>query len=115
MLWPWRKPPPPHPLDTPLFRWTERDPFKIRDLLASIAVLGRTWSGKTSTSGKFIAQAIVDHPNSCGLRLLPMTQDRSMWEDIFRKTNRLDDMLVVDAEAKRTTNFLRYLGGQDAR
>jgi hypothetical protein len=52
---------PSSPLDIPLFHWTPRDPFRVRDLLNGGAlILGRAGSGKTSSSGRALMQAIVN-------------------------------------------------------
>jgi hypothetical protein len=41
--------------DAVLFKWTNRDPFTVRDLLnGGVAIFGRAGSGKTSGSGKLI-------------------------------------------------------------
>ncbi len=48
------------PLDRPLLWWTDHDPFTIRDLLnGGVCITGRAGSGKTSSSGLTIAEAIV--------------------------------------------------------
>ena len=52
---------PPTPLDAPLFHWSPHDPFRVRDLLnGGVLILGRAGSGKTSSSGRTIMQAIVN-------------------------------------------------------
>lgn len=48
-------------LDAPLLAWSESDVMTVRDLLnGGILVLGRTGSGKTSSSGLSIAEGIVN-------------------------------------------------------
>ena len=48
-------------LDQALFKWSDRDPFRVRDLLNGGAlIVGRAGSGKTSSSGRTLMQAIVN-------------------------------------------------------
>src|SRR5690348_927023 len=44
-------------LDQELFRWDDRDPYTVRWLMENLLIVGRTGSGKTSSSGKMIARA----------------------------------------------------------
>lgn len=96
-------------LDAVLLRWTESDPFTVRDLLAGgIAIFGRTGSGKTSSSGKALANAIVRHPGSGGLILAAKPEDREMWEGIFAAAGRSEDLLVFSPDGPLRFNFLDY-------
>jgi hypothetical protein len=76
-MWAWgRKQNLKHPLDKALFNWTKYDPFRVRDLLAGgVAIFGRSSSGKTSSSGRTVMQAIVDHPDSAGLCVAAKPED----------------------------------------
>jgi hypothetical protein len=50
-----------HPLDKALFQWPGSDVFRVRDLLnGGVLILGRAGSGKTSSSGRTLLQAIVN-------------------------------------------------------
>ena len=53
----------PYSLDEPLL-WFSNHPWRIRDALEGTAILGDTGSGKTSGSGKAIAQS----PAQCRIR-----------------------------------------------
>lgn len=97
------------PLDAVLLHWNESDAFTVRDLLnGGAAVFGRTGSGKTSSSGKALANAIVRHGNSGGLILAAKPEDRSMWEGIFKAAGRSDDLLVFSPEHPLRFNFLNW-------
>lgn len=49
------------PLDNPLLWWSETDAFTVRDLLnGGVSIIGRAGSGKTSSSGREIGQAILN-------------------------------------------------------
>lgn len=92
-----------------LLWWGENDAFTVRDLLnGGVAIFGRTGSGKTSSSGKALANAIVRHGNSGGLILSAKPEDRAMWEGIFRDAGRSHDLLVFSPENPLRFNFLDY-------
>jgi len=92
-----------------LLWWGEKDAFTVRDLLnGGVAIFGRTGSGKTSSSGKALANAIVRHGNSGGLILAAKPEDRSMWEGIFKAAGRSDDLLVFSPEHPLRFNFLNW-------
>jgi hypothetical protein len=97
------------PLDSTLLHWTESDAFTVRDLLnGGVAIFGRTESGKTSSSGKAIANAVVQLGRSGGLILAAKPEDRAMWETIFRDAGRSDDLLVFSPEHPLRFNLLDY-------
>jgi hypothetical protein len=99
-----------HPLDQVLFRWTEYDPFRVRDLLnGGCLILGRAGSGKTSSSGKMLMQSIVGNPKSGGLILAAKPEDVSDVACIFRKAGRLKDLILFDANGPRRCNFFGCL------
>ncbi len=73
-------------LDAVLLWWSKKDAFTVRDLLnGGVAIFGRTGSGKTSSSGKALANGIVRCGNSGGLILAAKPEDRAMWEGIFKR------------------------------
>jgi hypothetical protein len=103
-------------LDQELFRWTPQDPFRVRDLLNGGAlILGRAGSGKTSSSGRTLMQAVVNHPSSGGLILAAKPEDRGDVEAVFTKARRLDDLIVFDAQGPWRCNFLGYVGRGQTR
>lgn len=95
--------------DAVLLRWNDADSFTVRDLLSGgVAVLGRTGSGKTSSSGKALAKAIVRYGNSGGLILAAKPEDTDMWRRIFDGCGRGDDLLVFSPDNPLRCNFLEY-------
>src|ERR1700730_17986166 len=99
-----------HPLDHWLSAWTEYDPYRVRDLRnGGCLILGRAGSGKTSSSGRTLMQAIVDNPNSGGLILAAKPEGVGDIRKIFRKAGRLKDLIVFDAESNRRCNFFDFL------
>ena len=97
-------------LDRMLLRWGQDDAFSVRDLLnGGVAIFGRTGSGKTSSSGKALAGAVVGLPNSGGLILAAKPgEDRQMWERIFEAAGRRDDLLIFSPDSPLRFNFLDY-------
>ena len=97
-------------LDHVLLAWNDSDRFTVRDLLnGGVAVLGRTGSGKTSSSGKAIANALARLPGSGGLILAAKPgEDRAMWEKIFKAAGRSQDLLVFSPHSPLRFNFLDY-------
>lgn len=97
-------------LDHVLLHWDEDNAFAVRDLLnGGCCILGRTGSGKTSSSGKRIGEAIVRLPGSGGLILAAKpAEDRAMWEEIFTKAGRRDDLLIFAPDQSLRFNFLAY-------
>ena len=98
-------------LDAALLRWSDSDLFTVRDLLSGgAAIFGRTGSGKTSSSGKALAKAIVGYGNSGGLILAAKPEDTDMWRRIFADAGRADDLLIFspDNPTPLRFNFLAY-------
>jgi len=96
-------------LDTALLYWNDSDVFTVRDLLSGgVAIFGRTGSGKTSSSGKALARAIIGYGNSGGLILAAKPEDTDMWRRIFADAGRTDDLLIFSPDNPLRFNFLAY-------
>jgi hypothetical protein len=93
-----------------LLNWDAENDFTVRDLLnGGCCILGRTGSGKTSSSGKHIGEAIVGLPSSGGLILAAKPgEDRAMWEAMFTAAGRRDDLLIFAPDQPLRFNFLAY-------
>jgi hypothetical protein len=103
-------------LDQPLMFWSPADPFTLRDLLnGGCLILGRAGSGKTSSSGRMLMQAIVKNRQSGGLILAAKPEDEQDIKRIFRKANRTKDLILFALDQPYRTNFLRYVGKGDPR
>jgi hypothetical protein len=98
------------PLDRVLLHWDEENAFTLRDLLAGgVAIFGRTGSGKTSSSGKALARAVVGVPGSGGLIIAAKPgEDRAMWQRIFRDAGRADDLLIFSPDHPLRFNLLDF-------
>lgn len=104
------------PLDVELLHWARGELFSVRDLLSGgVLVIGRAGSGKTSSSGALLGRAIIGHPNSCGLICAAKPEDVTMWQAIFARAGRSEDLLIFNTEGELRFNFLdevvRYGGG----
>jgi len=99
-------------LDRPLFHWSKRDRFSVRDLLnGGLLILGITGSGKTSSSGKQIASALARDRNAYGLILAAKPEDLGMWQKIFADAGQSKRLQVFDAEdSPLRFNFLEEAG-----
>jgi hypothetical protein len=99
----------PDVLDTVLLNWTPRDSYTVRDLVnGGAAVVGRTGSGKTSSSGRTLAESIVRFPKSGGLILAGKSDDRAFWESLFAKVGRSSDLRVFSPSEPLRFNFMNY-------
>lgn len=97
-------------LDTVLFRWTDRNPFTVRDLLnGGVVILGRAGSGKTSGSGRLLGVSIIAYENSGGLILCAKPEDAAMWQAIFARCGRTGDLIIFSPDQPNRFNFLNYV------
>ncbi len=112
-----RKRAPPDPLDHVLFTWNGVDAFTVRRLLEGICIFGRTGSGKSSSSGRLIARAIIGLAGAGGLLLLAKPEDLAFWVGIFSAAGRKDDLIVFSPDQPWRFNALAYIQqtGGDAR
>jgi hypothetical protein len=105
-------------LDWVILTWTPKDRFTLRDLLnGGIAILGRTGSGKTSSSGYMLGKGMVGMPSSGGLILASSLDDRAFWERVFALAGRSTDLLVFEPGGPLQFNLIDYemQNGADAR
>jgi len=106
-----RKPPPTEPLDTPLFGWSERDPFTRRELVRSVSIMGSAGSGKTSGSGFQIGRAAVRDRGIGGLIIASKPEDRGFWQGIFEGAGRADDLITFGPGHPHAFNFIDFEKG----
>lgn len=97
-------------LDRVLLNWDAENSLTVRDLLSGgIAIFGRTGSGKTSSSGRAVAEAVVRMPGSGGLIISAKPgDDRAFWEGVFAAADRGDDLLTFSPEHPLRCNLLDY-------
>jgi len=89
-------------LDRTLLRWTKRDRFTMRDLLnGGLLTLGITGSGKSSSSSKQLARALVRDRNTFGCILCPKPEDLGFWQEVFWRAGQSHRLLVFDAGSSK--------------
>lgn len=112
--WPWSKrggkaaaPREAWDLDASLLSWSKEDPWTIRDAVEGVIVLGATGSGKSSGSGRFIAQSMLA-AGFGGLVLTAKASEVDQWHSYARATGRLNDLLVFGSGEPLRFDFLEY-------
>ena len=93
---------------TPLLRWDAQDAFSIGDSFEGTFCVGRTGSGKSSSTGRQLALAMLAAGYG-GLVLTVKPGEAQQWRDYCRVTGRSDDLRVVDASCVHRFDFLREL------
>ncbi|MDB5325427.1 MAG: hypothetical protein JWM57_996 [Phycisphaerales bacterium] len=94
--------------ETPLLRWNAWDAFTIGDSYEGLFAAGRTGSGKSSTTGKQLAMAMLAAGYG-GLVLTVKAGEAELWNDFCRRTGRQDDLCVVDSSCRWRFDFLQAL------
>ena len=82
-------------LDQPLFMYTSKDAFTIRDACEGVAIFGGIGSGKTSGSGATIARSYLS-AGFGGLVLCSKPEERRLWEKYAAETGRTASLIVIE-------------------
>ncbi|MFI4855552.1 MAG: hypothetical protein ACIAQF_11315 [Phycisphaerales bacterium JB065] len=94
-------------LNASLLHWASGTSWTVRDALEGTLALGATGSGKSSGSGRFIAQAML-RAGFGGLVLTAKPDERSVWELYCHETGRSDDLIVFGPDTPHRFNFLDH-------
>ena len=94
-------------LSMPLLHWSNGEACTLRDAIAGTAIFGPTGSGKTSGSGYAITMPYL-RAGFGGLVLTAKADERVLWERYCREAGRLDDLIIIGADAAQRFNFLDY-------
>lgn len=97
-------------LDTALMKFSHDNgvtPWTIRDAVEGVQIFGGIGSGKTSGSGRQIALKYLSHGFG-GLVLTVKPDEKDLWTEYCKETNRLDDLIIVEPMGKYRFNFLQY-------
>lgn len=81
--------------------------FTIRNAVEGIQIFGGIGAGKTSASGRLIALQYLK-AGFGGLVLAAKTDERKLWEEYCRITNRSEDLIIVEPGGRHCFNFLEY-------
>lgn len=95
-------------LDTPMLALTPEDVWTLRDSFEGTFIFGATGSGKTSGSGRALAQAFLKAGYG-GLVLCAKPEEADRWEAYARECGRPRSVLRMRAGGALRFNFLTYL------
>ncbi|UAY53183.1 type IV secretory system conjugative DNA transfer family protein [Ferruginibacter albus] len=93
-------------LDTILIEFSGHN-WTARQAVEGTQIFGGIGSGKTSGSGRFLALKYLS-AGFGGLVLTAKTDERELWEEYCRLTNRMNDLIVVSPNNNNFFNFLEY-------
>ncbi|MBK7854665.1 MAG: TraM recognition domain-containing protein [Bacteroidetes bacterium] len=79
----------------------------LRHLCESIAIFGGIGSGKTSGSGAVLSKKLLQNRYG-GLVLTVKPDERAMWEEYCRQTNRTNDLIIVEPNGKYFFDMLDF-------
>ena len=97
-------------LDASLIEFTDKSgtsSFSTREAVEGVQIFGGIGSGKTSGSGRMLALKYLQH-NFGGLVLTVKPDEKEMWQDYCRQTNRLDDLVIIEPGGQQYFNFMEY-------
>jgi len=84
-----------------------KDTWTIRQAVEGVQIFGGIGSGKTSGSGKKIAEKYLLAPFG-GLVLTTKPDEKNMWIEYCKTTGREKDLIIVEPGGEHFFNFLEY-------
>jgi hypothetical protein len=96
------------PLSLPLLPLGSReDYFTLGQAVEGVVIFGETGAGKSSASGKAIAEAYLRH--GCGgLVLCVKTDEAKNWQALCEQAGRTSDLRLFSPTSGHTLNFLQF-------
>jgi hypothetical protein len=94
-------------LGAPLFHWSPKDPMTLGQLCEGVMVFGGTGSGKTSSTGARIAEAMMKSGFG-GVVLCVKDDEADNWINYAKQHGREHDLIIMDDKAKWRFNFFEY-------
>jgi hypothetical protein len=90
-----------------LIPWSKKVGWTLRNAFEGTLILGATGSGKSSGSGRAIADAFL-REGFGGLVLTAKAEERRLWETYCRQSGRSRDLIVFGPRERWRFNFLNY-------
>ena len=81
--------------------------WNLGQAVEGLQIFGGIGSGKTSGSGRTIAIEYL-RCQFGGLVLTVKTDERKLWEEYCKETNRLNDLIIVSPDSHHRFNFINY-------
>jgi hypothetical protein len=97
----------PWDLSFPLFAWSPRDSFTLRNAMESVAIFGELGAAKTTGSAAWIILKYLEIGMG-GLVCCVKPGDRELIEAYAKRTGRSDSLIVVSPQNKWRCNLIRY-------
>lgn len=98
-------------LDTALLDFSSKDfnaSWTVRHAVEGVQIFGGIGSGKTSGSGRMIAQKFLKHGFG-GLVLTAKADEKDLWISYLKTAGRsLDDLIIVEPKGEHSFDFLAY-------
>lgn len=95
-------------LDHPVLALSETDFLDLRALCEGILITGAPGSGKSSCSGRQIAQGLLRIPTMGGLVLTAKAEETRNWIRYAQECGREKDLIVFNAESGHCFDPLHY-------
>jgi hypothetical protein len=90
-----------------IFSFSKNDLFTLADSVEGILVTGATGAGKSSGSGKLIAESYLAAGYG-GLVLTAKSDERDLWINYCRNMGRIGDLVVFSPKNNFRFNFLDF-------
>ena len=90
------------------------DVWTVDDILKGVMVFGGTGSGKTSGSGRYLAESFLELGFG-GLVLTVKADEADSWRKYARATGRDNDLIVIEENSGHYFNFLDYEAGRGGK
>ncbi len=94
-------------LTTPLLSLSKNDPWTLADACEGTIIFGGNGSGKTSGSGRSLAQSFLANGYG-GLILTAKIDEAENWRSYAQRAGRAADVILVEPAGRHRLNFLDY-------